>query len=189
MGNEFYERYLQSEGWLKRRERELARAKDCCEFCGAPGELDALQVHHLTYAHLGQELPGELIVLCHGCHKDVHDHPKIDVAVRQLAAAAGEQEQRALADKESGMRAARAILDSLERRSGLGSPQLPEGYCMDCKRDSPWRWILANERCCLALCRSCRASRKAAAVRLGIDVEEAQPDDWETADEDEWATV
>ncbi|MCI5635466.1 MAG: hypothetical protein SO136_08625 [Sarcina ventriculi] len=37
--------------------------------CGARNKL---QVHHLSYQHLGDELDCELMVLCHSCHQKVH---------------------------------------------------------------------------------------------------------------------
>ena len=43
----------------------MRRAKNRCEICG---ERDGLQVHHLNYDRLGHELPGDLKVVCQGCH-------------------------------------------------------------------------------------------------------------------------
>lgn len=40
-----------------------------CAKCGARNKL---QVHHLSYQHLGDELDCELMVLCHSCHQKVH---------------------------------------------------------------------------------------------------------------------
>jgi 5-methylcytosine-specific restriction endonuclease McrA len=60
-----YHEYLNSKLWKQRRQAKLAKAKHRCEICG---ERDSLEVHHKTYAHLGNEDTNELIVLCRGCH-------------------------------------------------------------------------------------------------------------------------
>lgn len=61
--------YLHSKHWRKTRNRALAKANFMCKQCGAT---QRLQVHHLTYAHLGQELDSDLIVLCKNCHRNLH---------------------------------------------------------------------------------------------------------------------
>jgi len=40
--------------------------------CGCGGK--GLEVHHLSYRRLGNELLSDLIVLCVGCHKKQHGH-------------------------------------------------------------------------------------------------------------------
>lgn len=52
---------LDSNAWRCRRKRAL-RIGNCCAMCGAT---TSLQVHHLTYKHLGHELDNELVVLLH----------------------------------------------------------------------------------------------------------------------------
>ena len=65
MYSSFYLNYLQSETWKKRRYAALERVEFKCELCG---ETDSLEVHHLTYNRLGNEDPGDLIVICKGHH-------------------------------------------------------------------------------------------------------------------------
>lgn len=64
-----YQAVMQSAGWRRRRQDAIRRAGRRCQECGAGGPLD---VHHLTYAHLGDERPGELVAVCEGCHGRLH---------------------------------------------------------------------------------------------------------------------
>lgn len=68
-----YAEYLESEEWAKIRSKVLTDAKGYCK-CGNP----AKQVHHLTYIHVFNESPCELIAVCESCHKDLHgiDRPQ-----------------------------------------------------------------------------------------------------------------
>jgi hypothetical protein len=65
-----YQAVMQSAGWRRRRSQAIRQAGRRCQECGAAGPLD---VHHLSYAHLGDERPYELAVLCERCHERVHD--------------------------------------------------------------------------------------------------------------------
>jgi hypothetical protein len=67
---EWYEHYLQSEEWQQKRQRVLERANFLCEGCR---EQPAVQVHHLTYDHVGREFLFELVAVCGACHALVHD--------------------------------------------------------------------------------------------------------------------
>ena len=66
---EKYENYIHSSKWRRRRARALMLGNYKCAKCGARNKL---QVHHLSYQHLGDELDYELMVLCHSCHQKVH---------------------------------------------------------------------------------------------------------------------
>lgn len=64
-----YSDYIQSESWkLKRRER-IELDKFQCKLCGSAINL---QVHHISYEHLGHEPMDDLVTLCFGCHQWVH---------------------------------------------------------------------------------------------------------------------
>lgn len=45
--------------------RVMRRARFRCESCGRGGRLD---IHHLTYANVPNELPEDLQALCRSCH-------------------------------------------------------------------------------------------------------------------------
>jgi hypothetical protein len=61
-----YQDYLRSPEWQNKRTWALKWADYRCQVCNSP---DRLEVHHRTYQNLGQELPGDLTVLCHKHHK------------------------------------------------------------------------------------------------------------------------
>ena len=69
---ERYRAVMGSEGWRRRRRQALRRAGRRCQRCGARGPLD---VHHLTYARLGRERPGDLLAVCERCHGALHGRP------------------------------------------------------------------------------------------------------------------
>ena len=70
-----YINYLKSKLWKERRYAALERAGFKCQFekCG---ENQSLEVHHKTYDRLGNEEPGDLIVLCSGHHWRTHKGQK-----------------------------------------------------------------------------------------------------------------
>lgn len=69
--NAWYAEYLRSPEWQSKRAKVLQRDNYCCQGCG--GERLATEVHHLTYAHVGNELLFELVSLCGQCHERVHN--------------------------------------------------------------------------------------------------------------------
>lgn len=66
---EEYEEYIVSLKWLRKREEILKRDGNLCQRCKA---YPATDVHHLTYANLGNEPPEDLISVCRGCHEEIH---------------------------------------------------------------------------------------------------------------------
>jgi 5-methylcytosine-specific restriction endonuclease McrA len=64
-----YQEYLRSEHWITISAGAKARAGHLCQMCNKGGEL---HTHHRTYERLGNELPGDLIVLCKACHNKFH---------------------------------------------------------------------------------------------------------------------
>jgi 5-methylcytosine-specific restriction endonuclease McrA len=65
-----YEKYLTSPKWETKRKQVLKRAGGLCEGCR---EREATQVHHLTYAHVGEEFLFELVAVCEICHDKLHE--------------------------------------------------------------------------------------------------------------------
>jgi len=63
-----YDKYLASKAWKQKRKEMLAMYPQCA-VCGATKRLE---VHHLTYAHLGNEPLEDLKVICKSCHKQEH---------------------------------------------------------------------------------------------------------------------
>lgn len=66
---EAYAAYLLSDAWRLKRAQARERDKGVCQGCFAR---PATQAHHLTYAHLGDELLFELISVCDDCHARLH---------------------------------------------------------------------------------------------------------------------
>lgn len=64
-----YVEYLQTPEWRARRSRSLRLVGYRCERCDVKRDL---QVHHLTYVRIGEELDEDLEVLCRGCHLGHH---------------------------------------------------------------------------------------------------------------------
>ena len=65
--------YLQSETWKEKRNERLKKDNYCCQLCG---KKEKLEVHHLTYARLGNEEMEDLVTLCHACHEKQHKKVK-----------------------------------------------------------------------------------------------------------------
>jgi len=63
--NNNYKDYLSSPYWLSRRVKALMLAGYKCEKCGC---MSKLEVHHLRYRNIGNELDEDLMVLCSRCH-------------------------------------------------------------------------------------------------------------------------
>jgi 5-methylcytosine-specific restriction endonuclease McrA len=64
-----YAEYLQSPEWQARRRSAFERAGFECTLCP---ENRALEVHHKTYARIGNERDEDLVVLCYWCHRKHH---------------------------------------------------------------------------------------------------------------------
>ena len=64
-----YREYLDSVFWKAKRRKALEKAKFVCELCGSAKNL---QVHHISYEHLGYEPLGDLLVVCKRCHEKLH---------------------------------------------------------------------------------------------------------------------
>jgi hypothetical protein len=64
-----YPEYLQSPWWKTRRNKFLKEKGRRCFRCGNRKNLN---VHHLNYKHLWNELDEDLRVLCYACHCKEH---------------------------------------------------------------------------------------------------------------------
>jgi hypothetical protein len=66
---EWYSKYLLTPTWKAKRASVMERAGGICEGCRRNR---ATQVHHTTYAHVGDELLFELVAVCDSCHRTLH---------------------------------------------------------------------------------------------------------------------
>ena len=93
-----YRQYITSEAWARRRAAEIQKACGMCSECGLTATFgNPLQVHHVSYKHLGNELPSELVVLCRLCHGCRHG--KADV-VRAVDAVFGPEDEERERERE-----------------------------------------------------------------------------------------
>ena len=65
-----YDAYLKTTAWRLKRQAVMTRANNWCEGCAARA---AAEVHHLTYAHMGNEFLFELVAVCKECHTRIHE--------------------------------------------------------------------------------------------------------------------
>ncbi len=71
--SEFYKQYMQSEKWFEKRRQRLWVDEYRCTMCGKTSDQVKLQVHHVTYARLGDEnVLTDLACLCDQCHRRIH---------------------------------------------------------------------------------------------------------------------
>lgn len=65
-----YRKYIASSSvWQKKRTAVIARAKGLCERCH---RWPAVNVHHLSYANVGDEPLTDLLAVCSKCHEELH---------------------------------------------------------------------------------------------------------------------
>jgi predicted HNH restriction endonuclease len=79
MNKEQYELVVKTDCWKLRREAYLKK-NTWCEICGqssAAVRFDKfwLEVHHLTYERIGDELDSDLMAVCNRCHALLHGLP------------------------------------------------------------------------------------------------------------------
>lgn len=67
---DWYNAYLLSSWWDRKRRRKLKQTKYTCQRCGA--KKCRLYVHHLTYERVGKERMEDLEVQCEPCHDNTH---------------------------------------------------------------------------------------------------------------------
>ena len=69
-----YDAYMRSNEWAEKCNQRLEIAGHKCEMCGRlEKNSKGLQIHHISYRHLGAEDVGnELICVCGRCHLLLH---------------------------------------------------------------------------------------------------------------------
>ena len=75
-----YNKYLRTHQWRIKRRLAIEYNDNKCQMCGSYGSLGPgryssgfFDVHHNSYAHIGHEPIGDLVVLCSDCHADYHN--------------------------------------------------------------------------------------------------------------------
>lgn len=64
-----YHEYMRSDKWREKRRQVILRAGGTCERCHL---WPIVNVHHLTYERLGDELLEDLLGVCTRCHRSMH---------------------------------------------------------------------------------------------------------------------
>lgn len=72
-----YRAYLNSDAWKVKADAAKERAGQRCQICNAQRGSTVLDAHHRTYERLGNELDGDLVVLCRICHDTFHQAGKL----------------------------------------------------------------------------------------------------------------
>lgn len=75
VGSGTYREYMRSTLWEWRARKARSDACSYCAVCGRSplgSRARKMDVHHLTYERLGNELPEDLQVLCRECHDAAH---------------------------------------------------------------------------------------------------------------------
>jgi len=75
-----YSDYLNSVHWLYLKKKYLNEFK-VCQLCQDNAKLE---LHHITYLNVGNELPKDLILLCRSCHQFAHSLPKNEVLSKYI---------------------------------------------------------------------------------------------------------
>jgi|ERR1700674_595620 len=66
---EAYDQYRKTPEWIAKRRLVLLRAQGICEGCRSK---PAVEAHHATYDHVGDEFLFELVAVCRACHDRFH---------------------------------------------------------------------------------------------------------------------
>jgi 5-methylcytosine-specific restriction endonuclease McrA len=80
-----YRKYLAGPRWRAKRKAVIARDK----LCQACGSRPAVQAHHRSYAHVGDEPLFDLVGVCIECHEKLHDREAFACALRRNCEQAG----------------------------------------------------------------------------------------------------
>jgi hypothetical protein len=68
-----YQMYLRCDCWMKQiRQQALVRASYVCQAKMRCSGASAREVHHLSYASIGNEGPFDTLAVCPECHQALH---------------------------------------------------------------------------------------------------------------------
>lgn len=65
-----YEKYIRSERWYMRARQYYRQYGKQCAVCNTD---DQITLHHMSYAHMGNERDNELVALCKTHHSEYHE--------------------------------------------------------------------------------------------------------------------
>jgi hypothetical protein len=63
--------YMASDNWERLRQERISLAQGICEARTKDCETYASDIHHISYAHIGDEALWDLRAVCRHCHKKV----------------------------------------------------------------------------------------------------------------------
>ena len=75
MNKEEYAVYRATSEWFKRRTRCLEDHEYRCQVCGCTSWRRIVDVHHLHYRNVGNEMPEDVLPLCCIHHEMIHNQP------------------------------------------------------------------------------------------------------------------
>jgi len=70
MNPTYYEKYIKSSAWLKRKKKWFKKYGKWCRICDSK----KVHLHHRTYDNFTQEKDEDLVALCEFCHTLVHQY-------------------------------------------------------------------------------------------------------------------
>jgi hypothetical protein len=119
-----YYEYIKSPEWKNKREWALKFADYKCQVCRS---VKNLNVHHSTYQNLGEEKPGDIIVLCKDCHEKFHNKlpetPKAVVPTQMLTC---EEKKTILFEKIKRYESGETDEPKISKRLRMVSPLTPQ---------------------------------------------------------------
>ena len=76
MQSEFYKKYIKSPEWKAKESQRMEIDNFKCVMCGRDiFHTRSMQVHHVSYFHLGFEnVYTDLATMCGRCHKYIHNY-------------------------------------------------------------------------------------------------------------------
>lgn len=85
----FYKKYISSSAWFSRRvewaeTEKQARGELICYGCGSEWKVSRDDLHHASYARLGDEQHDDLWPLCRTCHDMLHQRMESSYTLRRM---------------------------------------------------------------------------------------------------------
>lgn len=94
MSVDIYHPYMRSGLWYRRRKALIDRIGDGCELCGGKGQ----DLHHVSYVHLMNERPSDVVHVCRPCHTSIKTDEGIAWTAQVIATAHGQMDAEFLSE-------------------------------------------------------------------------------------------